>query len=204
MVLRRTCSLWKLDVLAIALTPSSFASKPSACQSRQRVRSDPKRQKPPFAHRMYFFFAEACRLGSVKLFFTEPCSRRDRFVFLSSFALPFPFRTVRTPRQLVPFPSIHTTPLAFRILQLSDVGRTVIVLNRVLQFFAHFPQQSEKFLDLGTRTWRGADPQCSGVCMLFRGTSKWVRVGHTFGSIRARQPKCGCSETALLFAKTFI
>ena len=141
MVLRRTCSLWKLDVLAIALTPSSIASKPSACQSRQRVRSDPKRQKPPFAHRMYFFFAEACRLGSVKLFFAESCSRRDRSVFfLSSFALPFLFRTVRAPRQLVPFPSIHTTPLAFRILQLSDVGRTVIVLNCVLQFFARFPQ----------------------------------------------------------------
>ena len=81
----RTCSLWKLDVLAIALTPSSIASKPSACQSRQRVRSDPKCQKPPFAHRMYFFFAEACRLGSVKLFFTEPCSRRDRFVFFFVF-----------------------------------------------------------------------------------------------------------------------
>ena len=98
----------------LPLTPSSIASKPSACQSRQRVRSDPKRQKPPFAHRMYSFFAEACRLGSVKLFFTEPCSRRDRFVFfLSSFALPFPFPTVRTPRQLVPFPSIHTTPPRF-------------------------------------------------------------------------------------------
>ena len=90
---------------------------------------------------MYFFFAEACRLGSVKLFFAESCSRRDRSVFfLSSFALPFLFRTVRAPRQLVPFPSIHTTPLAFRILQLSDVGRTVIVLNCVLQFFARFPQ----------------------------------------------------------------
>ena len=114
MVLRRTCSLWKLDVWAIALTPG-----------RQRVRSDPKRQKPPFTHRMYFFFAEECRLGSVKLFFTEPCSRRDRFFFfLSSFALPFPFRTVRTPRQLVPFPGIDATPLAFQILQLSDVGCT--------------------------------------------------------------------------------
>ena len=31
-------------------------------------------------------------------------------------------------------------PLAFRILQLSDVGRTVTVLNCVLQFFARFPQ----------------------------------------------------------------
>ena len=27
------------------------------------------------------FFAEPCRLGSVKLVFTEPCSCRDRFVF---------------------------------------------------------------------------------------------------------------------------
>ena len=112
--LRRTCSLWKLDVLAIALTPSSIASKPSACQSRQRVRSDPKRQKPPFAHRMYSFFAEACRLGSVKLFFTVPCSRRDRFVFFCLHLLcQFPFPTVRTLRQLVPFPSIHTTPPRF-------------------------------------------------------------------------------------------
>ena len=33
--------------------------------------------------------------------------------FLSSFALQFPFRTVRNPRQLVPFPSIHTTPPRF-------------------------------------------------------------------------------------------
>ena len=39
---------------------------------------------------------------------------------------------------------------------------------------------------------------------VFRVTSKWVRVGHTFGSMRAWQPKCGCSETALLLAKTFI
>ena len=49
---------------------------------------------------MNFFFGEACWLGSVKLFFTEPCSRRDHFVFspfffLSSFAMPFLFRTVR-------------------------------------------------------------------------------------------------------------
>ena len=54
-----------------------------------------------------FQFAEACRLGSVKLFFAEPCSRRDRFVFF------IPFRTVRTPRQPVPFPSIHTTTPRF-------------------------------------------------------------------------------------------
>ena len=40
-------------------------------------------------------------------------SRSFRFFLLSSFALPFPFRTVRTPRQLVPFPSIHTTPPRF-------------------------------------------------------------------------------------------
>ena len=104
MVLRRTCSLWKLDVLAIALIPSSIASKPPACQSRQRVRSDPKHQKPPFAHRMYFFFAEACRLGSVKLFFTEPCSRCDRFVGFFCLHLLCHFRFPPLPRQLVPFP----------------------------------------------------------------------------------------------------
>ena len=63
MVLRRICSLWKLDVLVIALTPSSIASKPSACQSRQRVRSDLRRQKPPFAHRMYFSSQRHADLG---------------------------------------------------------------------------------------------------------------------------------------------
>ena len=52
-----------MDVLAIALTPSSIASKPSACQSRQRVRSDPKRQKPPSAHRMYFSSQRHADLG---------------------------------------------------------------------------------------------------------------------------------------------
>ena len=31
-----------------------------------------------------------------------------------------------------------------------------------------------------------------------------LRLGHTFGSMRAWQPKCGCSETDLLFAETFI
>ena len=144
MVLRRTCSLWKLDVLAIALTPSSVASKPSACQSRQRVRSDPKRQKPPFSHRMCSFFAEACRLGSVKLFFTEPCSRRDRFVVLFFFCLHllchFRFAPFAPRDNSFRFQAYTQHPLAFRILQLSDVGRTVTVLNCVLQFFARFPQ----------------------------------------------------------------
>ena len=66
--------------------------------------------------------------------------------------------------------------------------------------------QSEKILDPGTLTWRVPTYECNGVCMLFRGTSTLVRVGHTFGSMRAWQPKCGCtcSETALLLAKTFI
>ena len=143
MVLRRTCSLWKLDVLAIALTPSSIASKPSACQSRQRVRSDPKRQKPPFAHRMYFFFAEACRLGNVKLFFAESCSRRDRsvfFFFCLHLLCHFCFAPFAPRDNSFRFQACTQHPLAFRILQLSDVGRTVIVLNCVLQFFARFPQ----------------------------------------------------------------
>ena len=38
----------------------------------------------------------------------------------------------------------------------------------------------------------------------FWGTSKWVRVGHTFGSMRAWQPKCGCSKTNLILDETFI
>ena len=73
-----------------------------------------------------------------------------------------------------------------------------------LDHIAQSVQQSEKFLDLGTLTvtWRGAEYECSGVCMLFRGTSKWVRVGPTFGSMRAWQPKCGCRETALRLAET--
>ena len=57
---------------------------------------------------------------------------------------------------------------------------------------------------IGTRTWRGADVWVEWFCMPFRGTSTWVRVGHTFGSMRAWQPKCGCSETDLLLAETFI
>ena len=131
---------WMSWLLPSLLPPLLRSPRPAKVGSASdQIRSV---KKPPFAHRMYSFFAEACRLGSVKLFFTEPCSRRDRFVFffLSSFALPFPFPTVRTPRQLVPFPSIHTTPLAFRNLQLSDVGRTVAVLNCVLQFFVRFLQ----------------------------------------------------------------
>ena len=40
-------------------------------------------------------------------------------------------------RHLIPFPSIHATPLAFRFLQLSDVHRT----QCVLQFFARFLQE---------------------------------------------------------------
>ena len=120
MVLKRTCSLWKLDVLAISLTPSSIASKPSACQSRQRVKSDPKRQKPPFAHRMYSFFAEACRLGSVKLFFTEPCSRRDRFVFFFCccclhLLCHFRFAPIAPRDNSFRFQAYTQHPLAFRI-----------------------------------------------------------------------------------------
>ena len=46
--------------------------------------------------------------------------------------------------------------------------------------------------------------ECSGFCMPFRGTSTSERVGHTFGSMRAWQPKCECSETDLLLAETFI
>ena len=141
MVLRRTCSLWKLDVLAIALTPSSIASKPLACQSRQRVRSDPKRQKPPFAHRMYFFFAEACRLGSVKLLFTEPCSRRVRCIFLRVHLLcHFRFAPFAPRDNSFPLQAYTQHPLTFQILQLSDVGHTVTELNCVLQFFARFPR----------------------------------------------------------------
>ena len=47
------------------------------------------------------------------LYWTMLTSRSFRFFFFVSFALPFPFPTVRTPRQLVPFPSIHTTSPRF-------------------------------------------------------------------------------------------
>ena len=108
--------MFALKVGCIGYCPHSFLHcfealglpKSAACQIRSEA------SKTALRSSFVLFFAEACRLGSVKLFFTEPCSRRDRFVFfLSSFALPFPFRTVRTPRQLVPFPSIHTTPPRF-------------------------------------------------------------------------------------------
>ena len=42
-----------------------------------------------------------------------------------------------------------------------------------------------------------------GLCMSFQGTSKWVRVGHTFGSMWAWQPKCEGSETNLLLVEIF-
>ena len=134
--------MFALEVGCLGYCPHSFLHCFEALglpkSAARQIRSEAS--KTALRSSYVLFFAEACRLGSVKLFFTEPCSRRDRFVFLSSFALPFPLRTIRTPRQLIPFPSIHTTPLAFRILQLSDVGRTVTVLNCVLQFFTRFPQ----------------------------------------------------------------
>ena len=176
MVLKRTCLLWKLDVLAIALTPSSIASKPLACQSRQRVRSDPKRQKPPFAHRMYSFFAEACRLRSVKLFFTEPCSRRDRsfFLLLSSLVCHFRFAPFAPRDNSFRFQAYTQHHLAFRILQLSDVGRTVTVLNCVLQFSRaslriKFPSSQSVALCLFFVTWT---QQC--VCGLSIGGSLFL------------------------------
>ena len=65
-------------------------------------------------------------------------------------------------------------------------------------------QQSEKFLDQGTLTWRGADLWVQWCLHAISRDFDWVRVGHTFGSMRAWQPKCGFSETALLLAETFI
>ena len=75
--------MFALEVGCLGYCPHSFLHCFEALRlpNRQRVRSDPRRQKPPFAHRMYFFFAEACRLGGVKLFFTEPCSCRFVFPF---------------------------------------------------------------------------------------------------------------------------
>ena len=141
MVLRRTYSLWKLGVLAIALTPPSIASKPWACQSRQHVRADAKRQKPPFAHRMYFFLQRHADLR------VSSCSLLNHahvaiISYFSCLCLLCHFRfALFAPRDnSFRFQAYTQHPLAFRILQLSDVGRTVIVLNCVLQFFARFPR----------------------------------------------------------------
>ena len=73
--------VFALEVGCLCYCPHSFLHcfealglpKPAARQIRSEA------SKPPFAHRIYFFFAGACRLGSVKLFFTEPRSRH--FVF---------------------------------------------------------------------------------------------------------------------------
>ena len=79
---------------------------------------------------------------SVKLFFTELYARRDRFVFFFCLHLLCHFRFAPfAPRDnSFRFQTYTQQPLAFRILQLSDVGRTITVLNCVLQFFARFPQ----------------------------------------------------------------
>ena len=54
-------------------------------------------------------------------------------------------------------------------------------------------EQSEKFPNLGTLTWRGADVwvQWSFACHFEELWSGSVRVGHTFGSMRAWQPSAG-------------
>ena len=131
-----------LEVGCLGYCPYSFLHCFEALglpkSAARQIRSEAS--KPPFAHRMYFSSQSHADLG------VSSCSLPNHAhvaivsysrLFLSSFALPFPFRTVRTPRQIVSFPNIHATPLAFRILQLSDIHRT----QCVLQFFARFPQE---------------------------------------------------------------
>ena len=57
--------LFTLEVgcLGYCHIPSSTALKPSAYQHWQRVRSDLRCRRPPFALCMFFSFAEACRLN---------------------------------------------------------------------------------------------------------------------------------------------
>ena len=73
-------------------------------------------------------------------------SRRDRFVFFCLQLLcHFRFAPFASPDNSFRFQAHTQHPFPFRILQLSDVGRTVTVLNCVLKFFARFPQ--DKFTE---------------------------------------------------------
>ena len=129
----RICSLWKLDVLVFALTPSSIASKPSACQSRQRVRSDSSRQKPTwsFSHRMCFIFSGGiASWESQAVLYRTLLTSVNFYFYFSSFALPCQFRTARTRRQVVPFPSINATPSLFYFFNF----QTYTVLNAYSSF----------------------------------------------------------------------
>ena len=62
------------------------------------------------------------------------------FFFLSHLLCHFRFPPFAPRDNSFRFQAYTQHPLAFRILQLSDVGRTITVLNCVLQFFGRFPQ----------------------------------------------------------------
>ena len=130
--------MFALEVGCLGYCPHSFLHCFEALglpkSAARQIRSEAS--KTALRSSYVLFFAEACRLGSVKLFFTEPCSRHVRFVFfLSSFAFPFSASHRSHPETTrFRFQAYTQHLLAFRILQLSDVDRTVTVLNCVLQF----------------------------------------------------------------------
>ena len=76
---------WMSWLLHLLLPPLLQSPRPAKVGSA----SNPWRQKPPFAPdpRMSLFFAEACRLGCVKVFFTEPCPHRSAFWLFIFFLL---------------------------------------------------------------------------------------------------------------------
>ena len=82
--------MFALEVGCLGCCPHSFLHcfealglpKSAACQIRFESSKTALKLRPSYV----LFFAEACRLGSVKLFFTEPCSRRFfNFYFLFFF-----------------------------------------------------------------------------------------------------------------------
>ena len=76
--------MFALEVGCLGYCPHSFLHCFEALglpkSAARQIRSEASKTALRSSY-MYSLFAEACRLGSVKLFFTEPCSRRDRFVF---------------------------------------------------------------------------------------------------------------------------
>ena len=92
-----------------ALTPSSIDLKPLACQNLQRIRSDPRRQRPLFTLRISFAQRRA-NLGESSCSLLNPAQVAS-FFFFSLSVLSFPLHTTETPdsRALVLFPGIHAT-----------------------------------------------------------------------------------------------
>ena len=111
---------------------------PSACQSRQRVRSDPKRQNRPSLFGCPFSSERHADLGSVKLFFTDLGSRCSVFCCSCCFDHSFShFRFAQFASQKKSSLSTHTRNHS-RLSISTTVKLNVLCTLCVLQFFAHF------------------------------------------------------------------